>query len=118
MVGKMQLPVDLTMISIFPIIVLQGVTQMDLVKELKVRIEETKSLLDNARKAAAKAKAEEDTLANDLSAYQRTLDAEWRRTGHVERNEVPHATRDFELSAALGGDEDVRVNKVRLMREL
>jgi sugar-specific transcriptional regulator TrmB len=89
---------------------------MDLAKELKQRIEETKSLLDSAKNAAAKAKAEEDILANDLTAYQRTLNAELRRSGHVELSEVPQSTRNFEGSAAARGDDEV--NKARFMREL
>ena len=91
---------------------------MDFAKELKQRVDDTKSLLESAKKAAAKARAEEEMLADELAAYQRILEAELRRSGHVQHNEVPQTPRDFELSPALGGDEDVNVNKVRVMREL
>jgi hypothetical protein len=92
---------------------------MELKEELQRRVEFLKGELESARKRAAQAKAEEETLANDLAAYQRTLEAESRRDGQPASVLTPNADRAPQPLFDLG-DTDVgrEVNKAQLMREI
>lgn len=92
---------------------------MELKGELQHRVESIKVELDSARKRAAQAKAEEETLSNDLAAYQRILEAESRRNGHAGSTSSVISEESPKRVSLLPDTEPANeMNKARVMREL
>jgi hypothetical protein len=90
---------------------------MQLKEEVQRRIESLKVELESARKRAMQAKVEEETLSNDLAAYQRILDAESRRNGLT--GSIPVTMSQPTTTATLDAREiEGDFNKAQLMREL
>jgi hypothetical protein len=69
-------------------------THQDFIAHLSGRVDETKAKLEDARARVLAAKADEDQLAADLAAYERTLAAE-RRVRGIEPE--PEPKRDVDL---------------------